>query len=333
MKGNTINVAILAVLWAIIVAAGGYFTFVHQPRTLDHLREAQRMTQLRQDEAGALRLQQAGAESEAREAYLRWSSRYKVFPDSLATHEVVAYFNSLTRRGFKHVDVVVKESQQASDYSYHMLEVKGQASYGALHRFVWDLENNRLFYRLRTLTISEMDLNEEDSEGRPRFEVVVSFTMEVEALYGGADGLSAPPAGVITQASEVAPSPSNRPPVVPAALLPNRQPVINPFYPAILSQIPPNTYGLLDIEEASFVAIAGGNAIFSDADGWHTVGVGDAVYLGQITSVDAQRGVVTARLNKGGILDRVVRRMEGKDDYRPVQRDGTPAAQARSTGQ
>ncbi|HYE58094.1 MAG TPA: hypothetical protein VD948_06295, partial [Rhodothermales bacterium] len=168
MKGTAINVAILAMLWAIIVAAGGYFTFVHQPRTLKNLEEAERLAQLRKDEAGALRLQQASAEGEAREAYLRWSSRYKVFPESLATHEVVGYFNSLTRRGFKHVDVLVKETQQTPDYSFHLLEVKGQAQYGALHRFVWDLENNRLFYRVRTLTLNEMDLQEEDSEGRPR---------------------------------------------------------------------------------------------------------------------------------------------------------------------
>lgn len=327
MKGTTLNVVILSLLWALIVGAGGYLTFVQQPRTLEHLKEAERVAQLQRDEAGALQLQQAGAEGSAREAYLRWSSRYKVFPESLATHEVVAYFNSLTQTGFKNVDVTVKESQQQSDYSMHVLEVKGRAQYGALHRFVWDLENNRLFYRIRSLQLAEMDLQEEDSQQRPRFEVVVSFTMEVEALYGGAEGLSAPPAGVLTEASEVQPGTTTAPPVIPAMLLPNRTPPKNPFYPAILSDIPPNTYGLLDVTEASLIAIADGRAIFQDGNGYHTVGVGSAVYLGTITQVDAGTGRVVARLNKGGILDQIVRRIDGKESYRPIRSDGQRASQ------
>ncbi len=328
MNGNKTNVVILSLLWALIVAAGGYFTFVQQPRTLENLQEAERVAKLKVEEANALSMQQSGAEGAAREAYLRWSSRYKVFPESLATHEVVSYFNSLTQSGFKNVDVTVKESQQGADYATHVLEVKGRATYGALHRFVWDLENNRLFYRVRSLQLSEVDLQEEDSQGRPRLEVMVSFTMEVEALYGGTDGLSAPPAGVVTPASEVMPGTPTTPPVIPANLLPNRTPPKNPFFPAILSQLPPNTYGLMDVTEATLIAIADGRAIFRDDEGFHTLGIGAPVYLGYITGIDAAKGRVVARLNKGGILDEVVRRMDGKDNYRPLTTDGERAAQA-----
>lgn len=335
---NVASVAVLSLLWFAVAAAGIYVTMVMQPRELTALTDATRAAGLKREEAGALTQQQVAAEAAMQETALRWATRYKVVPDSLRAHDVVAYLNSLSRRGFKNVDAKVTGTETSADVSRHLLEVTGRASYGALHRFVWDLENNRSFYRLRSLTIEQTDLSDTDSEGRPTFEAVVTFKMGIEALFGGVEGLSAPPPSAVLTDAAVLPQPAgNRPPVVPATVLPMRNPPRNPFYPLILSSIPPNTYGLLDVQEAELIAIADGRAIFRDSEGFHTLGAGSAVYLGYISRVDAANGRVVAHLNKGGILDQVVRRVDGRDPlsrqqradagdpYRPLNTDGTRA--------
>ncbi len=341
---NVASVAMLSLLWLVIAGAGLYVTMVVQPRELGALEASARTAVLRREEAGALTLQQQDAEARMQEVSMRWSTRYKVVPDSLRAHDVVAYLNSLSRSGFKNVDVKVEATETTPDVSRHVLAVSGRASYGALHRFVWDIENNRSFYRIRSLTIEQMDLSDTDSEGRPTYEAVVSFRLTVEALFGGIDGLSAPPPGAVFTDAATRPQPvGNRPPLVPASVLPMRTPPRNPFYPLVLDAIPPNTYGLIEIETAELIAIADGRAIFRDGDGYHTLGPGSAVYLGYVSSVDAAGGRVIAHLNKGGILDQVVRRIDGRDangrrpgggagdtgdTYRPLNADGSRAAAA-----
>ncbi len=341
---NVANVTLLTLLWLAVAGGGLYVTTVVQPRELAAIEASERAVVLRREEAGALTLQQQDAEGRVMESGLRWATRYKVVPDSLRAHDVVAYLNSLTRSGFKNVDVRVEQTETTPDVSRHVLAVSGRASYGALHRFVWDLENNRTFYRIRTLTIEHMDLSDTDSEGRPTYEAVVSFTLTVEALFGGIDGLSAPPPGAIFTDAALAPQVvGNRPPAVPASVLPMRTFARNPFYPLVLDAIPPNTYGLLEIESAELIAIADGRAIFRDGTGYHTLGPGSAVYLGYVSRIDAANGRVVAHLNKGGILDQVVRRIDevktpdapgagtGEATYRPLNPDGTRAAAAPGT--
>ena len=352
MKGRTANIAILVVCWLLVAGFGSYLTFMKQPLEMERLKEAERVVALKQDEAGALRLQTASAEQTAREVLSRWNARYKVMPETLQAHNVVAYFNTLTRDGFKNIDVEVKGTTAGGDYNSIGLKVSGRGLYRSLYDFVWALENNRSFYRIKSLNLDHLDLitNEKTASGqdRNRLDVLVSFTMDVEALYGGTLGVSANAASVVaSDGGPVAPRVNpNAPPGVPASVLPTRRPPRNPFYPLILSQIPPNTFGLMDIEEATLISIADGRAIFTDGNGYHTLGIGGEVYLGEIISVNAQTGTVRARLNKGGIIDEVERRIGGddysagsRDDapagdlYRPVNPDGSAAAAAAPTSQ
>lgn len=326
MKSSTANVVILAVVWALCASAGAYFTFFQQPRTLAQLEEAERTAALKRDEAGALTVQQASSEGTAREVMLKWNARYKVMPESLRAHESVAYLNSLTRSGFKTFDVKVTGTQTASDYSFHTIDVTGRALYRSLYDFVWAMENHRSFYRVASMNLEQIDLVDEDSKGRAHLEVMVSFTMTLHAYFGGAEGVSAPPPGVLATGAMQQALAANGPPDVPANVLPARSIPRNPFYPYILDNPPPNTYGLLEIENAELIAIADGRAIFKDGTGYHTLGVGGEVYLGEIVRIDSQRGRVVARLNKGGILDEVERRIDGGDAYRPLTPEGARAA-------
>ncbi len=111
---------------------------------------------------------------------------------------------------------------------------------------------------------------------------------------------------------------SSQLPPVPKDILPSNSPAINPFYPGILQNIPPNTDGLLEIESdgSQLISIVGGKAVFRDATGYRTLSIGDPIYLGQITDINPLEGRVFARLNKGGIIDAFEVFLNNEDSYR-----------------
>lgn len=318
---NTIsNALVLAFCWVVVAGVGTYLTFFHQPRALLTLQETERATVLRQQEADALLAQMSTSQESARDVFQRWNARYKVMPASLRSYEIVDYLNDLTRSGFETFDVQVQGATQNAGFSTYSLSITGRAYYDALYRFVWHLENNRSFYRVRTLQLEHLDLRDNDPEGRERLQVLVSFNLTLDAYFGGAEGMSAPPAALAGPDDLLATTPATAPPPVPDGILPRFTPVGNPFYPAILESVPPNTYGLVDLDAAQLVSVADGHAVFREGDAYFTLGVGDAVYLGRITLIDPATSRVVAYLNRGGITDEVEVSLAqpGKGTYRPA---------------
>src|SRR5690606_19843527 len=98
--------------------------------------------------------------------------------------------------------------------------------------------------------------------------------------------------------------------------LASSQPRGNPFFPSVMEELPPNTYNLLEVENANLVAIIGQHAVFRDANGTHQLGVGDKVYLGHIKVVDPKKDLVVVHLNKGGIVDEVELALHDGEHYR-----------------
>ena len=96
---------------------------------------------------------------------------------------------------------------------------------------------------------------------------------------------------------------------------------MNPFQPLIMENVPPNTYRLIDIEDAELISIVGIEAIIRWQDEEYRLGVGDPVYLGQVISVDPKRGKVSVSLNKGGILERIELTMELDQLYNQARGD------------
>ena len=301
------NIILLAVLWVAVVGVGIYVTMFEQPDRLERVEKAVKVEQLKVSELASLTSEHMNAQNLADEAVQRWRSRYKVIPDSLSGPAVVGYFNELTKRGFENFDVRYQGASAGEDYNTHTFDVTGRGYFTDLYRIIWELENNRYFYRIGNLKLDHIDLVTEDKEtGREQMKVMVSFDFKVSAFFGGAEGLSAP--GEDGTANEnalpVSRAKSDMPPV-PSSVLPNARPDINPFFPLIMDRIPPNTHGLINVEAAELVSIAGGLAYFREDGELRTAAEGDNVYLGQITEIDPIEGVVRARLNKGGIIDQV----------------------------
>ena len=302
------NIIILAVIWVGIIIAGAYVTMVKQPEELARAEKAGKVIRLKQAELTSLISEHAVSAQKADNALHKWKARYKVIPNKLSSPEVIGYLNELTRTGFEVFDVSNSGTQGDSDYRYHSFSVSGRGYFSELYRIVWELENNRYFYRIPELTLVHMDIVTEDEEtGNEVMKIMVSFQMQIDAIFSGADGMSAPDdEGVGEQAGSlpISRAKSERPPV-PGSVLPNERPTLNPFFPLIMDQLPPNTHKLINIEAANFVSIVGDKAVFQEGDQYRAVGVGEDVYLGQIVDIDPLEGRVKARLNKGGIIDAV----------------------------
>ena len=313
------NIIILAVVWVFIIGAGVYITTFKQPEELDRVEKAGKVVRLKNAELASLTSEHSLSSEKANDALSKWQARYKVIPDQLSSPEVIGYLNELTKSGFEVFDISSSGVQDEGDYGYHSFSVSGRGYFSELYHIIWELENNRYFYRIPELTLIHMDIITEDPEtGNEVMKVMVSFQLQIDAIFSGADGMSAPYEGGVTEAAQALPisrAKSERPPV-PGSVLPDERPALNPFFPLIMDRLPPNTHGLINIEQAQLVSIVGNRAIFKEEEAYRSVGQGEDVYLGQITEVDPTEGRVKARLNKGGIIDAVELYLQTGELYR-----------------
>lgn len=299
------NALLLVVGWLILTGVGVYLTHFKLPAQITHYEKLEKLAHMRETEMGSLLAEYSASEERAREVESRWRARYRYIPASLSTPEVVARLNELSRQGFEAFNVQFMGSSQTHQVSYYTFRIDGRGYFHHLYRFVWEIENSPELYRIRNLSLNHIDLVKADRvSGRERMMIMVSFDLQLEAYYGGLPDL---------QVAHMADSLYRQ---LPRIVFPDKNPPVNPFYPGILEQLPPNTDNLVDIEKAKLVSIVGNRAVFQDASGIRTVGVGENVYLGQITVVDPVEGRVVARLNRGGILDEVVLYLDTGERYR-----------------
>lgn len=302
------NLLVLGICWALVFSGGFYITFFDQPEEMERLEKAERVAQLKQAELASLMAEAMVTEERSTEVVRRWKSRYKLIPKTAGSEEVIGLLNSLTKKGFKPFDISFKDHIEGEAFNTYLFDITGRGYFNYVYKLIWELENAQKLYRISNLKLNHFDLITIDPETqRKQLDVMVSFSFILETFYGGAAGLSATdyyntdgdeidrgipwPMGDITQ--------------LPDGILPPRNPVKNPFFPHILESIPPNTAGLLEIEDSELISIVGDKAIFETKDGFESIGVGDNIYLGQIISIDPRLGIVRARLNKGGIIDEI----------------------------
>lgn len=309
------QIVLLAVL-ILLVGAGTYVTYVRQQNTLETLEQEIEETKEERENIRELRATFTEAQSNLETMQKQWGSRYKIVPERVTSPSIVGYLTELTQSGFKTFNVTSSGAEERDGYKVHTFGAEGQATFRSLYQFVWTVENNRPFYRVRDLQLDYLEERTQDEEsGRTSMDVLVSFQMDVEAIYGAVAGIGEDPRPSEGGELEGLPVARTAPsPPLPSSVLPNPAPEINPFYPLIFEEIPPNEYGRLNVESAELVSIVGEEAIFLSEDGIERVVEGDRVYLGRITEVDGTNGRVVARLNKGGIVEHVEITLESEEE-------------------
>jgi hypothetical protein len=212
----------------------------------------------------------------------RWENRNKDIPPVDITSQSYAYFSRLIDlSGNVKLDMIYTGVQNMGSYGFNIYNLKGEAPFENLYRFVWYLENDRKLYKVKTLTLRGVEVApSEKEEGR----IVVTFDMVVHAYF--------------SSVAELSSSLGER------SIAPNVL-TVDPFAPVISSGIPPNTRSLVEIERSDLKAVIPGKAFVLDQTNViKTLREGDEVYLGYVTRIDPEAGRIECTLNKGGIIEK-----------------------------
>ena len=301
MSNEVLNTIILSVFLAAAAGGGYYVTQKKQPVRLDEVQAEIEALENREAEVETLIQQEAVASREASETLERWNTRYKVLPTNLSSADVVAYLNALSARGFHRFDLSLSGVTPGQTASYYTYQATGEAYFESLYAFIWHLENSRGLYRVRDLSVQKSVVTvgkTETSPGRPV--VLAEYTMSVDAFFGTNADISAPDGSVVP----------------PPEAFPARRAAVNPFFPFILEQLPPNVEDLVEVETDALVSVVGGTAVFERGGQLRQLRAGDRVYLGRVANVDPTRARVIIDLNKGGIRERVELDLETGERYR-----------------
>lgn len=301
MSNDVLNTIILSVLLAVAAGGGYYVTQKQQPERLAQIQAEIDAIENRDAEVETLIAQEAMASQEAAQTLARWNTRYKILPSSLSSSDVVSYLNALSSRGFHRFDLSLTGVTPGPVASHYTYQATGEAYFESLYAFIWHLENSRGLYRVRDLTVTKRVMMVGETETSPGRQVVLAeFAMAVDAFYSTNRDISAPDSAVVP----------------PKEAFPARRAAINPFFPFILEELPPNVDDLVEIDTDALVSVIGGVAVFERDGQLRQLRAGDRVYLGRIGNVDPTRARVTVDLNKGGIRERVEIDLETGERYR-----------------
>lgn len=285
------NTVVLLVLAALVAGAGGYYTYVRLPDRIDELEQREKVLRLKESKLSELFEAEATSRKRARRMKALWKSRYKTIPGTLRTAEVIQYINERTRSGYENMGITFKGTETGPHFKTLTFRVHGQGFFAHLYRLLWQIEQRRELFRIENLEIQHRNITRPrpDGSGEERF-IMTEFSFNLNAYFGGMPGVSAP--------EQMA--------AIPTEVLPPESPEVNPFYPVVMKELPPNQYDRINVESDALVSIVGQEAHFERKGSVRKVAEGERVYLGRLTDVDPKQGRVVARLNKGGIYDRVV---------------------------
>jgi hypothetical protein len=299
----TRNTLLLLGLLVLVAGVGYYVTEVHQPTARQRLDDMNRVARSQQGEVAQLLAEADMSADRAEETVRKWNARYRYVPTVLETPDIVEYLETHTSAGFEAFNIRLDGVTTAPDVSRYTFSVDGTGYYQNLYDFIWAMENNPEFYRIRDLNMSRTEVQDLRTGSRRD---MVRFTMTLDAYFMGLEGLSA-------ERDELA--------RVPEAYLPARTLADNSFYPHVRVQAPRSADDdRLDVERGTLLSIAGNRAIFQDGTTQYIVYEGSTVRYGTIERIDPINVVVRARLTKDGRTETVDIQMEAaRPSYRQAE--------------
>ena len=301
--GDFKNQSILFFVVLVVGVAGYYITQVHQKNQLEAVQKRIDEAQEKKEKLQRLQKQVVTERKKLEQAKREWLNRYARIPDTITKVGGATRITQLTQEGFNDVSIEVQETRNQEGYSETVYNVNGTGKYSALYNAIWNLENSRSLYHVRDLQTSYTEEREQAGEGgQPQMDLLVSFQMKVAAIFGV---VKTPGGAPETQEPRFLPE-------IPDATFPTSTPSVNPLYPLVFKQVPPNEEGKLNVETATLLSITGEEATFLTTGGeTKVVQEGDDVYLGRITAISSKEGIVTARLNRGGKIETITRNPKG----------------------
>jgi len=218
----------------------------------------------------------------------RWDFYPKTLLPENSVHETYRYLESISnQRAAFDYEFRLSDVSKSGDVIFANYQLKGRGNYRNINRFIQLLENSKPMYKIESLQLSRPAGGQSSDD-----EVNVTLNFKGMFVSGNKEELIKDDDPFILGSSKFGTR-------------------YDPFKPFVLNKLPPNRENLLVVERAKVIAILKGLAYIQDQGGnMLTMRVGDKVYLGLIEKINLKRSEVVFAMNRGGIFDRVVLKLE-----------------------
>ncbi|MEI7810945.1 MAG: hypothetical protein WCJ01_00815 [Ignavibacteria bacterium] len=291
------NMAVLFGILLFIVATGSIYSFVYQKGRIQ--KQDKKIASLRATEMNPdslkVKLKQVRERTLILDSVL--SSRKFNIPQMLAqtnfydfVRRISASFSIVT-----HINIEYKETKPEKSYNYYSYKISGTGEFNDIYRLVYGIEQSKELKKVKNLSMTATVFVDKEAVSHH----LVNFDLTANVYFSNDNRFSTSQ-------------------FVENQLEPKEQ--YNFFYPLIRNDLPPNTDGLADVNEAKLLALVPDGAFISDAKGNTYILVeGDPVYLGYLTKIDYETNEVTFILNRGGIIENVFLKLEKEDNRKKIK--------------
>ena len=277
------NTLIILVILVLIVLGSGLYTYVIQQGDIDDKKS--KIKELNLDAYNTADLVEQLNALKARSAELDSILNLRKFniPVSLPQSRFYDFVNKISF-GFSphsYVNIEYIDTKQAGEFMYYKYDLSGVAFFNDLYKLIYAIEQSKELKKI--LMVSFNDFVKVDDEKNPFY--LVNYKISAAVYYAS----NADFASKVIKENRLTPNP-----------------IYDVFYPLIRNEIPPNTDNLLDVQNATLLALIPDGAFIADGQGTtYLLWEGDQVYLGYLTEIDFDNNTVRFILNKGGIIDKV----------------------------
>lgn len=286
------NTLALVALLVIILLAGGAYILIFQRGELSAKEDKLRELKANDYNTEQLTLQYEDLYKKALVLDSVLAARKFNIPKDISSikfYDFVAKLTSDLSQDSK-IDVEYVEQKQERDFFYYEYKVKGIAPYNDLYKFIYGIEQSKELKKINSVSLGSVVKN--DKQEAPKFLVNFNFLVHV---YFSNDSRFATAEYVENDLSG--------------------RPVYDAFYPLLRNEIPPNTEGLLDVQNAKLLALVPEGAFLSDEAGnTYLLWEGEPVYLGYLTSIDYKNNKVKFIINRGGVIEKVELYLEKEEN-------------------
>ncbi|MCX8010253.1 MAG: hypothetical protein N3A61_03815 [Ignavibacteria bacterium] len=284
------NALILFFLFLLILLSIGYVVFIRKPATLKEKQE--KLTQLTQQVSDIESLDKIldSLKKEIQQINLTLSKSRKTIAYREPINDTYAHLISITRFFSPRTiaDIEYDKTDTLGNIAIDRFSIKGYGEFDDLYRMIFSLERSKFLYKIKNLNLRGGTTTNKAG----KVEHQLNFDFKVESYFS-----TNKTAGYVKS----------------DAAFKNFQTITNFFRPLIVPDLPPNENNLLEVDGAVVLAIFPDGVLIKDKSGnSYNLTEGDEVYLGYLTLIDSDNQQCEFLLNKGGIIEKVILRLEEK---------------------
>jgi len=271
------NTLVLVVLVLLVNAFGWLAVVMPAHKRLDKLKKSVAEIDVKLAADATLPTDIVAAHKAYESMQQRWQERSKILPRMENTRLTFNFVNGKVDRSGDSFpfDFDFERQKDTMGLTVRRYNLRADLRFSELYQFIYHFEMDKRLLILTDLTLDAKPVTEGE-----RAQHLVTLNAKL-AAYSAANG------------SDDIPYLTETPP----------RARWNPFKALVTDRLPRNDEGLLEVDRAKLVAIAGKQAFLQDQESQLVVlQEGDAVYLGFLTKIDEQNARVEFTLNYGGFI-------------------------------